>query len=163
MLVTPVMSGPPSAAAPTVKLTVTVEPLPNGSPDQLPGPEMSASVVPLADTDWPPWRAWTRTLAVPASLTNETFRGRSVTAVKPSAGLRSTEAIWPDGSVDTSTVSDAPNSGNVTESLAATTADDGGVDDVVLSSSPLAPATPPKHSVAPAVSTTARVSHRLIR
>src|SRR6478752_2638342 len=131
VLVTPVMSGPPSAAAPTVKLTVTVEPLPNGSPDQLPGPEMSASVVPRADTDWPPWWAWTRTLPVPSALTNDTFLGRSWTAVKPSGGVRSTEAICPDGSVDTATVSGTPNSGKVTVSSAATNADEGGVDDVV--------------------------------
>lgn len=38
LLDTAVMSGPPSAAAPMVKLTVVVAPVPNGSPDQPPGP-----------------------------------------------------------------------------------------------------------------------------
>ena len=112
-VVTPVMSGPPPAVAPITKETSVITPLANTSPDQLPGPLMSARVPPRTATLWRSSRPRTDTSAVPSALTNATLLGFTCVAVQPSAGFTDTLVSAPSAPVLTSTVSGTPNSGSV--------------------------------------------------
>ena len=120
--VTPVMSGPPSEPAPTVKPTEVVSPVPNTSPDQPPGPLMSPREPAFTSTFSPPSLALTLTLTVPASLTNETLPGLAVLRSRPVADPpRVTSTRPPPTSVVIATVSELASNGNVTFDVPAAT------------------------------------------
>src|SRR5690606_23178762 len=111
----------PSAVAPIVNATSVTTPVSKTSPDQPPGPLMSARVPARAATRSAPHAAATRSFTDPSSLTNDTWLTwtRSVDSASDADSVTSTRP--PPASVVTSTTTGAPSRGKVTLDVSAAT------------------------------------------